>query len=668
MGIVEAARRILRPGAAMNADVSAKRKSEERIAEIWGKDSQKRKARERQWQLHMAMVMGQQWIGWDGSAIQTLAAPTWRIQAVDNKLFVRVRAKQTRLLEDMSPTAIPESSANIDMRRARYKERLLSHIRREIGDGRLRMRAAQWLIVCGEVYTEAYWNESAGDTYSDDGGAYSEGDVAVRIWDPFAVWPGAGASAGNNGGRLWTCDMIPVEMARLKYNDGKITPDATATSDVKLRASMDNYFGGTGSSGYGGENTGLEEMVMIKTLREYRTKSLPNGRISTIINGKVISESPLLWDGLTHIINYPQFNSYHGDAVELRNCIQPQKSINKIESNWEEYVRTMCKGKILCHITYNIKSSQFDSEHLEIIKYSGNGPKPEPWMPPPLPSDTQNLIGLKTAIMDDIFSDHMASQGKSPASASGAAINYLTEEDARQHTPTRDEWLTGWSRTYEKCLDVVAGHSGLGGYDDTRTITILGEDRRADVQRFIPDMIAGRNRIYIVSGGALPQNKTLRTEVARRLYTDGALGDPTLKETRRKFLKMIDAGIVDDVYDDNALDEIRAEKENERMAAGEFVAPRPEDDNAVHSWVAGHFMKTDDFLQLDEATQDLFYAHKGVHDAMAMPMIPGVPVPGAPPADSSPAVGNPEDLLKSVQQGSEPPPAPGMPSPSEGVA
>jgi hypothetical protein len=559
-------------------------KSQERIQELWGKDSQRRKARERQWQLHVSMVLGNQWVGWNGTSVQTLAAPSWRVQAVDNKLFVRVRSKQTRLMEDMTPSAIPESAENIDVRRAKYKERLLSHVRREVKDAALRFRASQWVVVCGEVYTEVFWDESSGDTYAVDGGAFSEGDVAVKIWDPFAVWPGAGSSVGNNGGRLWTVDMIPVELARLKYNDAKITADATEGNDVKLRAAMESCFAGNANTGYGGESTGLEESTLVKVLREYRTKELPQGRKSIIINGKVVDEQPLLWDGMTHIVNYYQFNSYHGDAVEVRNSIQPQKSINRLESNWEEYVRTMCKGKILCHKSNNIKSSQFDSEHMEIVKYEGNGPKPEPWMPPPLPSDTGNLIGLKTATIDDVFSDHMASQGKSPASASGAAINYLTEEDARQHTPTRDEWLAGWSRTYEKCLDVIAGKSGIGGYDETRTITVLGENRRADVQRVVPDMLAGRNRVYIVCGGALPQNKTLRSETARRLFADGALGDPTLPETRRKLLKMIDAGLVDDVYDDTALDEIRAEKENERMQAGEEVAPRPEDDHGTHSW------------------------------------------------------------------------------------
>jgi hypothetical protein len=584
---------------------------------------------------------------------------------------VRVRSKIIRLLGEMTPTAIPESSEHIDVRRAKYKERLLHHIRREINDNRLRFRAAQWLVTCGEVYTEVYWDESAGDTFATDGGAISEGEVGVKIHDPFAVWPGAGCSAGNNGGRLWTVELMPVELARMKFNSDDIFADATDSSDIKVRSSMENFFASGGTRNYTNDTgMNLEEMVQVRTLRQYRTKENPLGSISIIVNGNVMDEKPLVWDGMTHIINYPNYSGYHGDAVEVRNSIQQQKSYNRLRSNWEEYVRTMAKGKILVSSNTSVKSSAFDSENMEIVKYTGSGPAPQPWMPPPMPNDTANLMQLCVAAMDDLFSDHLASQGKAPASASGSAINYLTEEDARQHGPSRDEWAYGWARTWEKCLDVVAGKSGEGtGYTEDRTITILGENRRADVQKFDPDMIAGRNRIYIALGGALPENKVLRAEVARRWFVDGVLGDPTSKETRRAFLKLVDAGMDSQIYDDEALDEIRAEWENDQLKAGNPVPPRPEDDHVTHSRTIGHFMKSDEFLQLPPEIQETFYDHKEIHDMqIAAAMMPPPGAPGeAPPVGpgNSPAVANPADMLKSVQQSAAPPPAVGAPGPEQ---
>ena len=181
------------------------------------------------------------------------------------------------------------------------------------------------------------------------------------------------------------------------------------------------------------------------------------------------------------------------------------------------------------------------------------------------------------------------------------------------------------------------------------------------MQRFQPELIAGKNRIYINVGGGLPQNKTLRAEVVRRWYVDGVLGDPTQPETRRKFMKLTEAGLVDDIYDDEALDEIRAEKENEALASGQFVAPRPEDDPMVHGRVHAHYMKSDEFLKLPPDAQEMFYAHHQIHEESAAP--PPVPPPGGempPLPGNSPAAGNPEDMLKSAVQGGEPPPAVGM--------
>src|SRR5512133_1000492 len=235
------------PNMPQPAAIKQAREASEQLIDLRNRDVKRRKSREQMWQLNMSMVLGNQWVGWSGTNVQTLAAPSWRIQAVDNKLFVRVRSKMARLTSDMTPTCIPETVESIDVRRAKYKEKLLNHIRRETGDFMLRFRAAQWLVTCGEVYTEAYWDESAGDTYAIDGGAVSEGDVRVRIWDPFAVWPGSGASAGNNGGRIWTADLVPVDLARLKYNDNAISPDANKSTDMKLRAQMDSFFNSGGA-------------------------------------------------------------------------------------------------------------------------------------------------------------------------------------------------------------------------------------------------------------------------------------------------------------------------------------------------------------------------------------------------------------------------------------
>ncbi|MFA5897988.1 MAG: hypothetical protein WC829_02625 [Hyphomicrobium sp.] len=666
--------------------------SKKRIADLWGKDAEARKPLEQNWQLHVSMVMGNQWAGWNGMRVVPLVAPSWRVQSVNNKLFVHTRAKMTQMLQDTAPQFLPESADHTDIRRARYKERVLNHVLREIGIDLVKARAAQWVSVCGECFLEAFWDATAGDTFADDAGAFSDGDVGLKVRSPFEVWPGAGASVGNCGGRLWTADVMPVELARLKFNKVKdIAPDAGEVADMQLRANMESFFQSGGVQSFGQDRKNFEDSVMVKTLREYRTRALPKGRISTIINGVTVEEKDLLWDSMTQIINFPSFGSYHGDAVELRLSIQPQKSINKIESNWEEYHRTMAKGKILAHKSQNIKTNQFDSENAEIITYDGPGQAPTPWMPPPMNSDTSQLIQNKTACIEDIYSMHGPSQGKSPASASGAAINYLVESDQAQHTIPRDLWNAGWERIYGKIIEVVAGKSGPNtGYKAGRMITILGADRRADVQPIDVAMLEGANRVKIVIGGGLPSSKVLRSEVVRRMFTDGMLGDPAKDETKRRAMKMTDAGIFDDVFDRDALDEIRAEKENRQLAIGTFVAPRPEDNHLVHIWVHEKDMKTDEFLERPIDLQELAYDHLETHKtAMVDPAallaaltskgkgpIPattlapsaggasGVTPPQPNPA-SSPDMQGPVNMLKSVQQGGEPPSsggAPGLPT------
>jgi hypothetical protein len=636
--------------------------SRERVSELWDKDKEARRPQEKQWQINAAFYLGQQWVGWDAGrlAVDELKAPSWKIQAVDNKIYVKCRSKQTRMMADMQPQALPETSDATDIRRAKYKERVLNHIRRECNEREKRFHAAQWVSVTGDGYLEAYWDEDAGDTFCDDSGLISLGEVGIRVRGPFEVWPGASCSNGNNGGRLWVADIMPVDLAKLKYNTENISADASELDDMKLRSRMEGYF--SGHQATGGDMRRLDDQVMVKTLYEFKSRKNPSGTISIVINGRVIEERPLDWFGITHLVNAPNFNSYYGDT-EVRQAIQRQKSYNRLLSSAEEYLRTM-KGKWLIHSSNKIKSHQVDTEHGEKLIYDGSGPAPQAITPPPLPSDVWNLMNITSEAIDDIFSDHAASQGKAPASASGSAINYLVEEDSRAHTPTRLLWEQGWERHYEKCLDVAAKH-----YTADRTILILGEDRRADVEGVNMELLAGRNRIKIVVGTSLPENKTLRSEVVRRNFSDGLYGDPAKEETRLKVLRLLDVGLVDDIYDDTYLDEMRQQKEIDQLKLGITVPVRPEENHNVHARVITRYMKSSEFLALPRPIQDKFDDHREVHmnngvdpnviaamQKMAQDKAQGKGLgPG-----NSPAVANPVDMLRSAGQGGEPSPAPGV--------
>lgn len=636
-------------------------KSSKRIDDLFSQDKEARRPREKQWQINMNYYLGNQWIGWNPATwlVEDLKAPSYRRQSVDNKLYVKTRAAVTRLVQKPGVQVIPLSMDLIDERRARTKESVLQHVEREVRMDLRRMEAATWAQVCGTAYWDVHWKEDAGDTYAHESGLVSEGEVGVRVRSPFEVWPGASCSSDNWGGRLWVCDLVHVDIARIRFNNDKIAPDAGTIYDARLRARLSSFSSSSATfSDQSSEQKSLADLVAVFTLYEFSSLAVPGGRKSTIVNSSVADEVPKLdWFGIVPYHASFNFSSFYGDT-QLRQGIPAQKSHNRIISSVEEYT-SVFKGKWVAHESSKIR--KIDSEHGEILVYSGAAGPPTAHTPPSLPADLYNLDAARAGSLDDIFSDHPVSQGKAASTASGAAINYLLEADAQGHTPNLVLWEASQEKVYEKILDVAADN-----YDEARRIIVLGEDGMADVQDVTPELLAGRNRVRVVVGSALPASKVLRTELVRREFVDGMLGDPAAPETRKKALKMIDAGIVKDVYSDEYLDEARADRENKLMAAGQMPVPGVEEGHLTHIRVHKRDMKGRAYESYPPNIKIIYEQHLFMTEQMAMmeaAMAP--PPPGAPgqeennqPPASAPANG-PGTVAKGVGQAAEPPPSPG---------
>lgn len=631
-----------------------------RLSIMWGEDREGRRPAEGQWQTNISFTLGNQWVQWDtvNFALVDLMAPSSRKRSVDNRIYPKVRSAVTRRIASMTVEVLPNGPETQNIAAARHKENVARATARNTQFEIEQIEAAIWAEVCGMAYYHIDWDEDAGEMYADDSGLITEGEVMCRTRSPFEVWPGAACSRKNWGYRVWTGDMMHVDIARAKYNSREIAADAGSLSDTRFRARLSGYFSAAGSGNIGGEIKKLKDMVLVLRCYELRSRVLPQGRDSVFINGKVMEERPLSWFPLVPIRAYPYFESFYGDTV-VRQALGPQKTLNLNLSAAHQYVRTM-KPKIMAHVNCKIRHQQWDSESDEIVQWSGPGPAPSAFNPPPIPPDTWNIISHETQVIEDLFAEHPASQGRLPGGrTSGSAINYLTEEDARQHIVSQILWNDANARAFEKMLDVAASR-----YDEGRLMTVVGEDKKVQIFPYKQELMAGKNRVIVTVGDGLPQNKTLRSEIVRRRWVDGYYGEPQDPKVRALVQKLDGSGMVADLYNDTLLDEMRAEKENMEMAAGTIVVPNMSDNDDIHLQVHYRDMKTDEYRALDEILQDLREIHCEQHEQRKMmKMMTGAPPPpqiGNPNGSASaPAASGPESLQKEVAQGAEPPPPPG---------
>lgn len=623
---------------------ATKTERESMYQEMWEACWEERKAMERQWQINMSFYAGNQYIGWNTRVmgVQELKAPSHRILIVDNRIMPKVRAAISRQMGKTGAQVVPASTSELDMKRAELKERILLH-----HDDRNHMATKQfslalWGKVCGTAYTDVDWRDAGGAMYRDGMETFVEGEIRTKIRSPWEVWMAPDARMETFGSWCWVGELMDVDVAEDEYNLKDLRSDSDEYYNPFLHSRMYGFFEQSANlASMGDERPRHQNQLMVRRLWIFPTNKNPKGREVLFMNGEAKAESDFSWFPLTKYINMPYFDRATGDT-ELRQCIPLQKQRNRTRSSVAEYLRTMVKGKYIAHKSNKLGTSALNTEHLEVVQWDGSGPPPHQMNLQSLPSDVWQELAINDQSMDDIFADRPSSQGRREEGVgSGRMVHLLQEEDDRQHTPTVALWEQCWERTNEKVLDLASKK-----YTDGKMIAVVGEDQKYHVniikrnllesgEPAPDDLLGGPNRVRIELGASLPKNKTLRSQLIMERYGAGLYGDPQDPIVRRKVLKQLEDGIVDDVYDDTKLDETRALEENIQMMMNEngevpagaidddlmrtaLVAPSPWENHNVHLMIHNRARKGVDYRKLPEQLALIFDAHCQMHEELIM--------------------------------------------------
>jgi hypothetical protein len=606
---------------------------------MWQYSERFRKPVDRQVEINMAFHSGQQYVGWSThlNGVTELKAPNHRILIVDNRLMPKVRDKVSRQLTRPGVQCIPNGTDEVDLMRARHKERILEHHDRENKLPLKQYLASMWGAIAGTCYSDVDYRPDGGAIYRDGMNEYWEGEVRTKIRGPHEVWLSPDAKIDTFGSWCWIGELYDVDVARDEFDLKDIVPDGEKYRDFDLKARLfENIEDMTP------HDDRLRNKVMVKRLWVFPTNKNPKGLQVLYVNQKERRQIKDWWFPLTKYINLPFFDRPYGDT-ELRQCIPLQKSRNRARSSIQEYLRMMVKGKWLAALESKLGQSMFNSEHAEILFYNASaGPPPTQMQLQSLPRDIWQELAINDASMDDIFANRPSSQGKREAGInSGRQTALLQEEDDRAHTPGVSLYEEFWKGTYEKVLDCASKH-----YTTGKQIMVAGRDMEWEVhiinrgldsagKQTGEDMLGGRNRVMISLGSSLPTNKTMRRAMILENFEALLYGDPNDPRVKRKVLQQMGDGIVDDLYDDEKLDESMAVEENQRMMLnadgkipeGEIspevllsalVVPELIDNHPVHIFKHKKAMKGWDFKRLHPALKEGMYAHLKMHEQMYM--------------------------------------------------
>lgn len=568
----------------------------------------------RKWMINLGFVRGQHWIKYD--------APTRSIIDLSPKLSPRITinlvgaAVQNTLatLSLSNPTCdiIPAGTGDKDKRIAKTCQIHLNRIDRinhkSINDIRLRNN----ILSFGTAWKLIHWDEEI------DPQLYTEvpqsvkdieqltaekdveatpGDVAEIIPSPFSIlidYPLV--KKGEDIKDFIFFKLVSLEHIRNKWPDrGKYVSSEDGGS-----AAISELFKNTGDifSSERPKNT-----VILKQYFEEKSKKHPQGRLIRWANGVKFDEGKLQNpDGKLGLLDYHWLvdsdDFYNISYVEP--LIQPNVEINRIKTKQHNWLTKICKFRVAVPKSSKFNKSMYlsgeDGDVYEYFSTGGLGIQNMAIADLP-PALFEKEKGLKEDF-NNLAKGHIApKQSEYPRMDSARGLKGLQERDTMFLTPAMLIWEERETEAARLKLELMREY-----YTKTRSVKIMGENRKVEIYNLKAGDITPNIDIKIVRGSAMPRSRSAQDDYILDIYTTTDLfGDPQNPMTRKNVLDKLDVGGgTADVFGDVELGVNLQLQEIQQMKDGKEVEVQPFHDQFTHQMVILRFLNSPEFPEIDD--------------------------------------------------------------------
>lgn len=573
-------------------------------------------------------VDGEQWIDWNRKDREwrRVPNPDGRVREIENLIKPVLRARHQRLISsEINFSAIARSNALGDRDRAKLSEAWLNghwHTADMNDKANISLMLA---FPMGGVFWKQFWNpdigplqpaklvlphprtqelteyfvspqgepmiDDLGDPIKEIEGAFSyrpgDVDTAVRTMYNVMVNPEAtGLTSGEGFRWLIDSDVIPVHVARERYDDPSIQPITDDGIDIlRFQRFLQGRVGGqsfvptfpSNDSGPGvsGSGSAFHEM-QFTTVHEYweqPSEVVPNGRLIVIAGGKTIIDSRLPYD-----LNQVPYIELHDESDPfspygrpvVRDLVPPQKTLNEQKSLLLEELKRLGFGQF---IAFNIPGmpDQISNEPSAITKIpmraalqgSSVTSVINRMSPANPPRDRYDLIEMSRRAIFDIGAFHEISRGSIPPGIeSGIAVQLLQESENMQFADAIRGLKTTFIRWAEQSLAIAKW--GYSDFED-RWIPSFREDMDFMVESIKAEQLASPGEIRVDLRGFEPRSKAALNAQVMELAGGGLLDGRTA-------LKLLDIGRGREaIFESETRHYARARRINKAIEEGRYI-------------------------------------------------------------------------------------------------
>lgn len=561
--------------------------------------------------MHMAFVLGHQWVIWDNSRgmfrrpANRSNDPNPPVRITANKIggiVERTIAKLTK--EAPIPEARPASDSDDDVDGARVATRILTHEMDRMDWSALLVNFYFWPVTLGWSFMHVRWNPDMGQLVGElEDQTLNEGEVELEIVPAFELAVDPNARSMDDAEWCIRTTSFTKEAVFIKY--GKEVEGAESG-----RSLADEVYSLSTSAAAAPalrENTAHGDFIKIHQFWMKPNKLAPKGLVVTWA-GKTILEGPMDFPYEHGELPFVQFDLLPGLGTRegrtwVTDLIPLQIDYNDARSR-EATIRRLLTPKILAPVG-SIDPSRVTSR-VEIITYLPTGGAPtmsipdSGWM-------AQYEEGMKRADMEmgERAGQQDVSSGRAPsASMPAAAILALQEADDTKLAISAKLLANGIERVGYQILRLAKQY-----WTEERVVRTWSDDGELEVYRFSQLDLSEGYDVHISSESGVGRSKSARAQLALDL---NARGVPPFTDPRT-LLRFLDLPGTDMLLDEFTIDIKQAHRENGYLVQGQPVEIHSFDNHPIHLNEHDRLRKSEDYERMTPEQRAVIDAHCDAH-------------------------------------------------------
>ncbi len=579
------------------------------------KRQQERIRYERQWELNLNFLMGNQYcdIGRRGEIESDDKTFYWQSRSVFNHIAPIIESRLAKFSNVLPVVGVrPTSDDDKDVASASLSEKIVSEVFKRCEIEKVVKQATMWSETCGTAFYKVVWNNFGGQKMGEmDGKDVYEGDVEILAISPFEIFPE----------NLYTENLDDM--------DSVIHARVMSVKDVKSKYGVEVVGEEIGvfdmsKVNFAQKNTNTAKKTLADSVIVIERYSKPNdefpfGRLVTVAGGKLLYHGDLPYvNGQNGFRGFPfvkqesvpMTGCFFGSSI-IERLIPVQRAFNAVKNRKHEFLNRLSMGVM------TVEDGSIDVDDLaeeglspgKVLVYRQGSKAPEMMSETSIPSEFSEEESklLNEFVIISGVSD-VVSSSSNAAVTSGTALEILVEQDNARLVVTAEEIRNSYRliakqviRLYAQFTAGVRAIRYQDSFNKTKILYALKTDIKSD-------------DVFLENENELLYTNRQKKDIVFELYNSGILHDekgklrPSVKE---KVLTLLGYKDLDNQKGLSRLQEEKAQWENDKIRKNGMNVEEIDDDS-IHIDEHVRYILSE-YTSLNEQEKQRLYLHVREH-------------------------------------------------------